>query len=251
VLLLFGSGVSAQDDISPDLALYAVRMPGEKIGKGNALERFEIHASDGKQVSVINIWVTEPDGTGRVGIRGCESFGWIDSSRFFCEGTLNPSTGIYRYFDAKSGQELAERIGSEFTWSPDLSKIANFGNVPHFGDWDHKSDSLEVGNHRYPDGNDSGRHLFRSGIAWSPDSRKIAVVDHVYYGDADGFRVVAMRADTGLQLLCELKYHETNKDKWPAQHDFSLEWDGTKIIVEPPAGETEEIDLKPASRWIN
>jgi len=76
-------------------------------------------------------------------------------------------------------------------------------------------------------------------------------VDHVYYGDVDGFRVVVMRADTGLQLLCELKYHETNEDKWPAQHDFSLEWDKTQIIVEPPAGEREVIDLKPASRWID
>lgn len=69
--------------------------------------------------------IPSPDGTGRVGIRGCESSGWIDSTRVYCEGTFNPSMVIYRWFDAMSGKEIGESFGSEFTWSPDRTTLAN------------------------------------------------------------------------------------------------------------------------------
>ena len=240
LLLLMGSAMlPAQEETgekhwSPDRALYAIRMPGEKVAKGSARECFTIYAADGKRVSMIFIWDTEPDGADSIGIRGCESFGWIDSSRFLCEGTMNPSTGVYRYFDARSGRELGERIGLGFTWSPDNSRIANFGNVPHFGDWDRKSDSFEVENHRYPDQDNDVRHLFRSRISWSPDSGNAAILDQQCYGNACGFRVIVIRAGTGGQILCNLKYHDTEKAAWPAKHDFLLEWNGTKITVGLP-----------------
>ncbi len=249
LLLLSSVQLPAQDENeeknwSPDQALYAMRLPGEKVGKGYARERFTIYAADGKQVSMIYLWEIEPDGTQTVGTRGCESFGWIDSNRFFCEGTINPSTGVYRYFDAKSGRELGERIGLGFTWSPDLTQIANFGNVSHFSDWDRKSDSLEVGKYHYPEGgwNDKDRHLFRSSITWSPDSRRAAIVDHRI--SDNGFYLVAIAAATGKQFIWRLRFNETGEDEWPAQHDFTLEWSGKKVTVRLPSGGTEVVEVR-------
>jgi hypothetical protein len=258
LLLLMGSAIlPAQEETgekhwSPDRALYAIRMPGEKVGKGIARERFGIYAANGKQISMIYIWETDPDGAVIAPeIRGCEKWGWIDASRLFCEGSSNPSTGVYRYFNARLGQEIGERVGSEFTWSPDISTIANFGNVPHFMDWDRKSDTLEIEKYRYPDKENGIRHLFRSQIAWSPDSRWAAIVDQECYQHACGFRLIVVRSKTGGQILCGLKYHEMDKEEWPGKHDFSLEWKETKIIVGLPSGGTEVVDIKDALRFLD
>jgi hypothetical protein len=105
-LLLAQAGIP-----SPDKQLYAVEQAGQRVGQGEERERVSVFTSAGKLVSVLHIWLTEPDGTLRVGIRGCESSGWIDSTRFFCEGTINPSTGVYLWFDAKTGKELGEAPG--------------------------------------------------------------------------------------------------------------------------------------------
>jgi hypothetical protein len=231
---------------SPDGSFYAIDLPGAAVGKGRAQERFEIHAADGKLVSTIYVWTTEPDGSEQIpGIRGCEGSGWIDSTRFYCEGSSNPSMGIYRYFDAQSGREIGERVGSEFTWSPDNSRIANFGNVPHFSPSEYKSDSLEVGKYRYPSGgwNDKESHLFRSGISWSPDSLKAAVVDH--RGSDNRFYLVVVSAKTGKQFLKCLNYEESEgHDDWPAPHDFSLQWDETKLTISPPRGDHEVVEVR-------
>ena len=157
LITLLAAWLSAQARIpSPDKKLYTVEEQGQKIGQGEERERFSVFTSGGQPVSVLHIWLTEPDGTGRVHIRGCESSGWIDSARFFCEGSINPSTGIYRWFDARTGKELGEAGGSQFTWSPDRTELAHFGNVPHFTDVDEKSDSLEVGDYTWPP--ESPRH---------------------------------------------------------------------------------------------
>src|SRR5579859_7367290 len=87
---------------SPDHILYAVDSPGERVGKGQERERLVVFNQRGKKIAVAHICETEPDGTMRVGIRGCESWGWVDSTRLFCEGSINPSTGIYLVFDARS-----------------------------------------------------------------------------------------------------------------------------------------------------
>src|SRR5712692_195131 len=117
---------------SPDRTLYVVAEPGQRVGKGEERERLVIHTAGGAQVAIAHVWLVEPDGTGRVGIRGCEDWGWVDNSRLFCRGTINPSTEIYLVFDAKTGNELQELGGTNFVWSPDHGHLASFGNVPHF-----------------------------------------------------------------------------------------------------------------------
>src|SRR5271169_5363662 len=114
VLFLCSRATGATVVWSPDHKLYAVDSPGQQVGKGQERERLEIFTEQGKQIAVAHVWLVEPDGTNRAGIRGCESWGWVDSARVFCEGIADPDNGIYLVFDARSGRELQELIGTGF-----------------------------------------------------------------------------------------------------------------------------------------
>ncbi len=110
---------------SPDRTLYAEDRAGEKVGQGQERERFVIYTSAGQQLAIAHVWLVQPDGAYRAGIRGCESWGWVDNARLYCEGSINPHVGIYLVFDAKTGAELNEFAGIDFVWSPDKSSVAN------------------------------------------------------------------------------------------------------------------------------
>jgi len=220
---------------SPDKKLYAIILPGKIVGKRESCQRFEIHVADSKPISMVYVGESDP------APRGCERWGWIDSKRIYCEGSLNPSTGVYLYYDARPGRQMGERWGNEFTWSPDKSKIANFGNVPHFSDWDRKSDSLEIENYKFPKEEGTERHIFRSAIYWSPDNKKAAIVDHQLQKNA--FFLIVISAETGEIFMRQLKYNETVKDEWPGNLNYLLKWNGAQIIAHTPAGAAEEIVL--------
>jgi hypothetical protein len=224
--------LSAQTRIpSPDKTLYAVQEKGQRIGQGEERERVSVFTSAGKLVSVLHIWLTESDGTFRVGIRGCESSGWIDSSRFFCEGSLNPSTGVYRWFDARTGKELGEALGTQFTWSPDYTELACFGNVPHFSDVDAKSDSLNVGAHTWPPESppDPEQHWFRSDLSWSPDGKSVAIVDH-QRRIRKAFFLEILDSKTGKRTEHRLQWPDEVDDGYP-DHDFNIEWTASQVAV--------------------
>lgn len=59
-------------------------------GRGEEIEEVVVFDSENKEVATAHVWLTEPDGTLRVRIRGCEKLGWLDNARFFCEGTASP-----------------------------------------------------------------------------------------------------------------------------------------------------------------
>jgi hypothetical protein len=238
ILIGLAAGVmAAQTRIpSPDGKLYAVSEDGPKEGKGEEIGRYGIFTADGKRVSVIHIWLTEPDGTGRVGLRGCESSGWIDAARFYCEGSINPSTGIYRWFDATTGRELGERGGSEFTWSPDRKTLANFGNVPHFMDLEFKCDSLEFGEKTWAPEGEKEQHWFRSHLSWSPDSKFVAVVDH-QRRVRKAFYLEILDAKTGAHTEQKLSWPD-EADEWFPDHDFDIEWAAAQVTVRR-AGKTQ------------
>jgi hypothetical protein len=230
VMAVVAGALAGQTRIpSPDGKLYAVSEEGPKEGKGQEIDRFGIFTAQGTRVSVIHIWLTEPDGTGRVGIRGCERSGWIDSKRFYCEGSINPSTGIYRWFDATAGKELGERGGSEFTWSPDGMALANFGNVPHFMDVELKCDSLEFGAKTWAPEGDKEQHWFRSAVSWSPDSRFVAVIDH-QRRVKKAFFLEILEAKTGAHRELKLQWPD-QADEWYPDHDFDIEWTATQVTV--------------------
>lgn len=233
VVILLGTALlSAQERIpSPDKKLYAVSEEGQKVGQGEERERFSIFTSAGKLVSVLHIWLTQPDGIGRIGIRGCESSGWIDSTRFFCEGTLNPSLGIYLWFDARTGREIGEDIGGPFTWSPDRTELAYFGNVPHFTEIDAKSDSLIVGQHTWPpeSSSDHEQHWFRSNVLWSPDSKTVAIVDH-QRRNRKAFYLEIFDSKTGERTEHKLQWAD-EADEWYPAHDFDIHWSASQVTI--------------------
>jgi len=214
---------------SPDKQLYAVCEKSQEIGRGEERERISVFSSEGKLVSVLHVWLTEPEGTDRVGIRGCESSGWIDSTRFFCDGSLNPSTGVYFWFDARTGKELGEALGTGFTWSPDHTELAYFGNVPHFTDVDFKSDSVNFGTHRWPESPDSEQHWFRSDLSWSPDGKSVAVVDH-QRRNKKGLFLERLDSKTGQMTEYRLQW-PGEVDEWAPDHDFKIEWTAGQVSV--------------------
>ncbi len=214
---------------SPDKTLYAVEEDGQNAGQAEERERFSVFDINDKPVSVLHIWLREPNGTYRVGIRGCETSGWIDSARFYCEGTINPSTGVYLWFDARSGQEPGEAIGAEFTWSPDHTKLAQFGNVPHFSEVEEESDSLVVGAYEWPPSSIPEQHWFRSDLSWSPDSKYVAVVDHQRRINK-AFFLEVLNCSTNERAEMKLNWPD-EADDWYPPHDFSVEWTRDQVIV--------------------
>ena len=213
---------------SPNGELYAIEQPGERLGPAEERERFVVYTAAGVQVSVAHVWLVEPDGTRRVGIRECEDRGWVDDARLFCEGTINPSTAVYLVFDARTGKELEERIGLRFTWSPDRKRMAHYGNVPDSSDVNDKSDSLQVdGTEGYPSDDDRGTHWFRSPLAWAADSRSVAVVDH---RRSQGDFVLAVVSISDRVVTYPLAWKPELED-WPPPKDFALRWDGTRVVV--------------------
>lgn len=221
---------AAPDKIpSPDNRLYAVSEKGQKIGEGEEIERFSIFTAGDKPVSVLHIWSTEPNGTARIGMRGCESSGWIDAARFFCEGSGNPSLGVYRWFDARSGKELGEAIGTGFAWSPDRRLLANFGNVAHFTPDDSKSDSIEAAGHAWPPAADREQHWFRSELSWSPESGFVAVVDH-QRRIRKAFYLEMLDCRTGKVIEHKLRWPD-ELDEWVPDRDFEVRWTADQVSV--------------------
>ena len=213
---------------SPDHKLYAVETPGRQVGKGQERERLIIFTEQGKEIAVAHVWLVEPDGTYRAGIRGCESWGWIDPARVFCQGMINPNDGVYLVFDAKSGRELRELMGTGFVWSPDRSRIADVGDARELGAVSDNSNSVEVdGKPVFPSEKDSDLHWFRSELAWSPDSRYIAVVDLRH---KQGSLYLVLVGLTGITFENKLDWQENGGD-WPPDLDFSVRWAGNQIIV--------------------
>jgi hypothetical protein len=231
VLAVAGSVAAQPSDArwSPDEKRYAIAAKGESVGKGEERERLIVYSQDGKELTIAHIWLEEPDGTGRVGIRGCENWGWIDNSKLFCQGSHNPSLGIYLVFDASTGRELYELLGSEFVWSPNGKYVANSGNVPHFSDWETKSNSLDLGGKQvYPADRDPDIHRFRSELTWSPDSRYLALVDQRKKQDAIFLVMVTMN---GTIIEHKLRWQEPVGD-FPAETDFAVQWEPERVSVE-------------------
>jgi hypothetical protein len=213
---------------SPDRALYAMAERGQRVGAGEERERLVVYTASGAPVAVAHVWLVEPDGSRRAGIRGCEDWGWVDNTRLFCRGTINPSTEIYLVFDAKTGAELHEFAGSHFVWSPNRRYVAGFGNVPHFTDLKDKSDSIELqGKPLYPKPGDIEQHWFRSLPVWAADSQAFAVVDHRRKRNTF---VLVVAAVSGGILEIPLA-SKAASEEWPVPLDFELRWEGRRIVV--------------------
>jgi hypothetical protein len=235
--LIVRAAAQEQRQWSPDHRLYYVLEAGQQAGKGEDIQRFVVYSDTGRQVAVAHVWLTEPDGTQRVGIRGCERSGWVDAARFYCEGSFNPSGLIYRLFDARTGSELAERGGSGFTWSPDLRRLANIGNVPHFSSDEEKSQSVEIeGEELFPRVGARVRHRFRSGLTWSSDSAALAFIDH---RDDRSLHLVVIRVSGGVSEYL-LRWRE-DMGEWPPDRNYFVKWTGALVEIRH-LGELQTVD---------
>jgi len=213
---------------SPDHKLYAVDSPGRQVGKGQERERVVIFTDQGKEIAVAHVWLVQPDGTYRAGIRGCESWGWVDSTRLFCEGTINPNYGVYLVFEARSGRELRELVGTGFVWSPDRSHIADVGDARDLGTVSDNSNSIEIdGKLVFPSEKDADLHWFRSELTWSPDGRYIAVAD---FRQKQGSLYLVVVGVTGSRFEQKLQW-QGKAVEWPPDLDFSLRWAGNQIVI--------------------
>lgn len=213
---------------APDHQLYAVDSPGRQVGKGQERERVLIFTEQGKEIAVAHVWLVEPDGTNRTGIRGCESWGWVDSAMVICQGTINPNDGVYLVFDAKSGRELRELIGTGFVWSPDRSRIADVGDARELGAVSDNSNSIEIeGKPLFPSEKDTDLHWFRSELVRSPDSRYVAVVD---LRQKEGSLYLVVVGLTGSTFEHKLDWQDNGGD-WPPELDFSVRRAGKQIWV--------------------
>ena len=151
--------------------------PGQRIGKGQEIERLVVYSAGGKEVAVAHIWTVQPD--------------------------------------AKTGRELHELAWSNFIWSPNGASIANFGNVPHFSAPEGASDSLAIeGKQVYPTEGDGERHWFRSPFGWSPDSKYVALVDERRHQEALYLAIVRVN---GSRPEYRLGWRDRSEDWPPVQ----------------------------------
>jgi SAM-dependent methyltransferase len=102
---------------------------------------------------------------------------------------VNPSLNRYVELAASTGKITRELLGYGFTRSPDGARIAYAGRIPHFAPPYAKSNYLEVDQAViYPRPKEiaqrgpayTGIHEFSGGLHWSPDSRRIALIDCTY-----------------------------------------------------------------------
>jgi len=172
ILVIPSLWAQSEPKFSPENSRYASLERGRKVGKGEERSRIVVFAKSGQQLAIAHIWNVTPDGV-QMGDtpRGCEDWGWIDKDRLFCQGSINPWTEAYLVFDASSGRELGVGLGTSFTWSPDGRRLANFGVG-------RETDSFDIsGKTAWPPAGSKEHRWFRSELTWSPDSKRVAVIE--------------------------------------------------------------------------
>ena len=126
---------------------------------------------------------------------------WAAEDTIAAECHENPSMSSYLEVDIRSGKLVREYRGFGFVRSPDYAQVAHVGWIIHFAPPWVKSEYLQIGNtivYPLPPGMKSvdqksvdmapevvrrrglvyaGVHGFQSKFVWSPDSRKVGVVD--------------------------------------------------------------------------
>jgi hypothetical protein len=129
------------------------------------------------------------------------SMEWTGEGTIAAECHINPSLNEYVETDISTGKVTRDLLGYGFTPSPDGKLVAHAGWIVHFGPQYAKSNYLQVDHatiYPLPEGTGPveqvglipppkvirmkgttyvGIHEFQSGLHWSPDSRRIALID--------------------------------------------------------------------------
>jgi hypothetical protein len=142
-----------------------------------------------------------PEGTPCTGIL---AIAWTGPKAVSVECHINPSLDEYFEIGLSTKQVFRDLLGYDFTRSPDGKTIAHVGWIPHFAPPYAQSNYLQLddvtiyplpesGTPKKQEGLDEqpyvvlnkglhyyGIHEFVPGLAWSPDSRRVALVDCIY-----------------------------------------------------------------------
>jgi hypothetical protein len=129
------------------------------------------------------------------------SIAWTGRNRVAAECHINPSLSDYIETDISDGRTTRHLSGYDFTVSPDGKQVAHVGWIIHFAPRWAQSNYLQVENTtvyplpkgvkpteqkelegppqvvRHSGATYYGIHDFHPGLAWSPDSRHIALLD--------------------------------------------------------------------------
>lgn len=106
------------------------------------------------------------------GVNAFTNLGWVSRDVVWAEGHATPSSGVYHEWNVRTGQQLTEKWGSAFVWSPNGKLLAQRGHIPHGAPNDFRVEALINGQPvRLQDGASSKI----SALAWSPDSSTLAV----------------------------------------------------------------------------
>jgi hypothetical protein len=129
---------------------------------------------------------------------------WVGDHAIAAECHINPSLNEYIETDIRTRETTRDLLGYDFTRSPAGTKVAHVGWIIHFAPPYAQSNYLQIDRttiYPLPPGSGpveqqapeappevvfhhgstySGIHEFVHGLAWSPDSERIALVDCIY-----------------------------------------------------------------------
>lgn len=132
------------------------------------------------------------------------SVAWVGNNAIAAECHINPSLNEYIETDISTGQTTRDLLGYGFTLSPDGTQVAHVGWMVHFAPPYAQSNYLQIDHttiYPLPEGTSpieqkglteppkvihehgltySGIHEFVSGLFWSPDSQRVALIDCTY-----------------------------------------------------------------------
>jgi hypothetical protein len=210
--------------------------------------RLIVYDKNGNQLSVAYLRPVGLEATAPGASRNCEQWGWVDQQRLYCRSILNPEADSYRVFDAATGVQLMAFTGSHFVWSPDHTRVANYGVAEQFFIDSNATNVLEIQDQTsYPAAGDNQEHYFLSEPIWSADGQYLAAVD---YRPAKRAAYLVVVNSSGLVFEQKLDWQMTNDETWVVAFDFKVNWkpitNGQAIYVEH-ASATRTIDFSPAS----
>jgi hypothetical protein len=202
------------------------------------------------------------------------SIQWVGEGAVGVECHINPSLSNYVETDIETGKTVRDLLGYDFTPSPDGKWIAHVGWIPHFSPPPAHSNYLQIDNttiYPLPPGSGTveqkgldlppkvfrtiglttkGIHEFISEISWSPDSRRIALVDCTYDWTASSPEATSEGEGIDSGRTCSLvMVDRSGKDialplaEGPADgfRDSRISWNGARQVTLRVGGTTKTL----------
>lgn len=214
---------------------------------------------NGSEVGVVDLkgkllWRAKPAGTNGRLYPHIMCAAWIDSDRFGidCLGDTPNEAPNFVHIALKDGKTVLQVQGG-YAWSPDRKHIANTRVVedkPGASQCIRIDDALvypSTSNDASP-GSKISVHKFQGGIAWSPDNRRIAVIDVVSSKDANKTRWLNYkgRNDNAYVVIAEEGGRtSTHLMEIGPENNATVKWKNNSTITYEDARAKFEIPVPP------